>query len=220
MKRNAPLALFVLAGLMMMLVACGCTTVRQEFDGYDSGHVWSAMTAVAESPQYENWRVITNEVWRAPDEARMEVYRELHRAVREPGRKPRIEQREWRFRIEMLDTDPPSARLISRGWGVPAHARIETDRYFRDVRQMLGERPARTPEAHPSDHADDDPTAQPEEDHSQRETPEADDRAMGRRSTVDDVTGRGEKEPQIDRRRIAAILMDQWLPSASRTDSS
>jgi hypothetical protein len=156
MKRHASRESGFLAGLLIVIFLGGCMTVRQEFDGYDRSQVWGAMTAVAESPTYDDWHVLTNEVWHAPDEARMEVYRELQRTIRQPPHKSRIERREWRFRIEMLETDPPMARVVSRGWGVPAHARIEANRYFGDVWQMLGQRPERQPVPQPQEEPDED----------------------------------------------------------------
>lgn len=141
--------LLILAGLTFMLVAGGCMTLRQEFAGHEPGNVWSAARAVAESPEYDDWRIITNEVWESPEEARLEVFRQVHRAVRTPPHKPRVEERTWRFRIEMLDADHPTLRFISRGFGIPAHARAEGNRYFRNVREMLGDPPQRRHDRHP-----------------------------------------------------------------------
>lgn len=176
MMRLAPSTLLlILTGLLFALAAGGCMIVRQEFAGHDPGNVWSTMRAVAEAPEYDDWHIITNEVWESPDEARMEVYRELHRTVRTPPHKPRTERRNWRFRIEMLETDPPSARLISRGFAVPAHARVEGNRFFGVVLDMLGDPPARVPDEEPIAEerpvGSEEPDVQPEPERDEHDAP-------------------------------------------------
>jgi hypothetical protein len=50
-----------------------------------------------------------------------------------------LEQRkEWRFQVTFEPTDPPQATFVSRGWGVPEHARWEANHYFDDVAAILG----------------------------------------------------------------------------------
>jgi len=191
MKRHASSAssfsALLVIGFLVVLAMGGCMTVRQEFDGRDRSQVWSAMTAVAEWPEYDDWHVLTNEVWQAPDEARLEVYREVQRSIHKPGQPHRVERREWRFRIELLDTDPPSARFISRGFAIPAHARIEGDRYFADVWRMLGGRSV--PEASPDrEDRSEEPARETDSDTSPPVDDEAEDAPL---IDIDDVTGDG-----------------------------
>jgi hypothetical protein len=135
MKRSA---MFILLGVFLPCMAGGCNSLKQEFVGYDPGHVWSVMRAVAESPEYDDWYVVTNDVWTSPEEARMEVYRELQRYHRTPLSRPRMERRSWRIRIVMLDTTTPTANFISRDWSTPGHTREEAERFYADVFELLG----------------------------------------------------------------------------------
>lgn len=95
------------------------------------------MLAVAESPEYDDWHVTMNEVWVDDEQARIEVYRELRRILHRPRQQQVNQRRTWRFQITLEDDDPPTARIVSRGMSVPAHAMKEVDRYLVDVRSML-----------------------------------------------------------------------------------
>lgn len=79
-KRSA----IVLVPLVTAGIA-GCASVEREFDGSPTNQVWSALVAAAESPEYDGpdpadrWTVVENEVWIAPEEGRIEIYRRLKR---------------------------------------------------------------------------------------------------------------------------------------------
>ncbi len=145
MKRTTfAVAVCVLATLTMS----GCTTVRQDFPDQDPGHVWTAMVAVAETPDYSHsdaakrWIVRENNVWLDTANSRIEIYRELDRVLDLANADPRRENRTWLFRITLDPTDPPLAEFTSRGWGVPMRARDEGLRYFADVLDLLSGAPS------------------------------------------------------------------------------
>lgn len=118
-------------------LATGCTTVRQEFRGRDAGQVWTAMQAVAQSPEYRDWHVMENEVWVDPNQARLEIFRVVERSYNRAGGRPWHERKNWKFQVSMEETDPPIARFTSRGLAVPARASEEGRRFFADVRRLL-----------------------------------------------------------------------------------
>lgn len=128
------------AGVMIAVlgVASGCTTLRESYPDHAPAHVWTAMKAVAESPEYDDWWVSSNNVWVDEANSRIEVHRRVDRSLRRPLARPLREEREWRFQITLTSHDPPTVNFLSRGFGVPMHARIEAERYFADVRRMLG----------------------------------------------------------------------------------
>lgn len=121
----------------VLLAFSGCTTKRQAYPNHTSNQVWVAMQAVAESPEYDDWHVTSNEVWVDQEQARIEVYREIRRTLHRPRAKPSNQRRTWRLQYVLEDGDPPTVRVVSRGMGVPAHALEEADRYLLDVRRML-----------------------------------------------------------------------------------
>ena len=135
----------VAAMLPVVLLLAGCATVRQSFPGSTADQVWTALVVVAETPQYDDWTVPTNEVWVDEPNRRIEVYRRLQRVLYRPGAGPHHERRTWRFEIRLEPTDPPEAVFESRGWGVPAQAQIEGGRYFSDVLNLLSGYPAPQP---------------------------------------------------------------------------
>ncbi|HRP61888.1 MAG TPA: hypothetical protein PK400_01195 [Phycisphaerales bacterium] len=142
------------AGLLFAVlgVASGCTTLRESYPDHAPAHVWTAMKAVAESPEYDDWWVSSNNVWVDEASSRIEVHRRVDRSLRRPLARPLREEREWRFQITLTSHDPPTVNFLSRGFGVPMHARIEAERYFADVRRMLGT--ASQPSIEPSDASD------------------------------------------------------------------
>lgn len=127
--------------LLAVLTLSGCTTVHQEFAGLPSDQVWTALVAVAESPNYDEWTVTDNDVWVDEAARRIEIYRRLRRVIHQPAYKARRENREWRFQVIFEPTDPPLATFTSRGLGVPSQAQEEGEHYFQDVMDLLGGMP-------------------------------------------------------------------------------
>ena len=135
-----PLASIVLAA------TSGCTTHTQVFDGHSDDQLWTAMVATARAPSYDDWKVYENEVYVDDASRRIEIYRVLRRTYVSPFSDPRKEEEEWRFQI-MLARDEklnePMVDFTARQIEVPAHVWNEADRYFAQMRLLLG--PARAP---------------------------------------------------------------------------
>lgn len=131
--RSSSVLVLALAGLILG----GCTSKSRTFHGRSADEVWRAMQAVAESPEYDDWHVTENEVWVHDDDARIEVYRETRRLLYRAGAKPLPQRRSWRFQLLLDDTDPPTARFVSRGMAIPGHAQAEADRFFIDLHRTL-----------------------------------------------------------------------------------
>ena len=141
MTRIAPVMLALTLALFLL---AGCTTVRQTFPDRDPQHVWTALIAVAETPDYssedpnQRWTVEENHVAVFDDERRIEIYRKLDRILHRPGTKALREDRTWRFRVVLEELEPPTAAFVSRGWGIPQVAQWEAHKYFADVWEILG----------------------------------------------------------------------------------
>lgn len=134
----------IVTGVCGVMSVTGCTTVTQSFPGEAPAHVWTALIAIAESPQYDDpdparrWFIRENDVWVDEAGSRIEIYRKLDRLLVRPGTKPQRQRQTWEFRI-LLDVveGEPHAKFVSRGSAVPTHAQSEGERYFRDVRMLL-----------------------------------------------------------------------------------
>lgn len=128
---------------LWLMAGGGCTTAKATFPSESPEAVWTALVAVAESPDYDaeaiddRWRVKENAVRVDRENARIEIYRQLRRTINKAGSRPWSESQEWRFRIVMEELEPPTAVFTSRGLAVPAHAKAEAKRYFDDVRALL-----------------------------------------------------------------------------------
>ncbi|MDY7107418.1 MAG: hypothetical protein SYC29_02160 [Planctomycetota bacterium] len=144
MKHALPAMMALLAAVTALT---GCTTIVETFPDEDPGHVWTALKAVAETPDYssddpaERWFVKENHVYVDEENARIEIYRELDRVLHRARTNPIREQRTWKFQIIYEpQPDPPTAIFTSRRLGVPMQAADEAERYFADVWELLGGR--------------------------------------------------------------------------------
>lgn len=125
------------ASCLIVLFMTGCTTVTQTYDGHPPDQVWLAMKTVAQSPAYDDWHVRENDVWVDESGKRIEIYRKLYRKFAPTVAKTRYEERDWKFRILLEKENPPTVTFTSRAFAVPAHARLEAERYFKDVLDIL-----------------------------------------------------------------------------------
>ena len=124
-----------------ILAAAGCTTKTQTFEGYSDEQVWSAMVAAARAPEYDDWKIAENETYVDEDGRRLEVYRVVRRLYVTPHSDPRKESREWRMRMVLARDEnlaAPAIDFTARQITVPAHVWAEADRYFNQVRHLLG----------------------------------------------------------------------------------
>jgi len=134
----------MLALVLLALISLGgCTTLTESFPGRSREQVWTAMIAVAQTPDYtdENpearWFVKENRLWVDEEGARLEIYRELSRVLHRAGTHPVRENRTWRFQVLLLNEDPPAVEFKSRGMGIPVLAADEGERFFDDVYAVL-----------------------------------------------------------------------------------
>lgn len=119
----------------------GCTTRSATFEGYADDQVWSAMVAAARTPEYDDWKVQDNQVMVDESGKRLEVYRYLKRLYVTPFADPQKEQEEWRLQIVLSRDEAlaaPTVDFTARQVSVPAHVWREADRYFAQVRALLG----------------------------------------------------------------------------------
>ena len=139
---KTPVALVLLITIIAPI--CGCATGEsQSFPGYDGRVVWTALTAVAQSPSYDDleparrWLVDENQVWVDEPRARIEIFRRVHRMEGIRITNQHRNERTWRFQVLFHDGNTPSASFHARGLSIPMQAQAEADRYFADVRELL-----------------------------------------------------------------------------------
>jgi len=129
-----------IACIAFIATSTGCTTRSQVFEGYSNDQLWTAMVATAKAPQYEDWKIVENDVAANDSTRRIEVYRLIKRTVVTPYAPARPEEAEWRFEIVLaLDEDlqQPMVDFTARQVTVPAHVWKEADAYFAQMRTRL-----------------------------------------------------------------------------------
>jgi len=140
----------VLAVLLAATGAAGCSSHRQSFPEAPPEQVWTAMKAAAQEPTYTDWIVLENAVAVEEEARRIEVYRRLRRDQVSPGVTPRRENQEWKLTIVLEHAspeEPVEAVFIAREPSAPMNADREAQRYFNDVRVLLGLEPMPQPAA-------------------------------------------------------------------------
>lgn len=135
-----PLAACVAAAL------AGCShDASHVYDDRPAGDVWQAMKQAAGQPRYADWIVIGNDVLVDESGRRIVISRDLKRDVVEPGLAPHREEAKWRLTAQLESAEPPTVRLSSPDWAVPAHFWAIADQYFAQVRLRLAEMGPVTP---------------------------------------------------------------------------
>jgi len=136
---GAPCA--ALLATVALVASTGCTSRTQTFEGYSDDQVWSAMVAASRAPEYEDWKVADNEVFIDESGRRIEVQRRLRRLFVSPYSNPRKEDEEWRLQMLLVhdsSLEAPTIEFTARQVTVPAHVWREADRFFAQVRTLLG----------------------------------------------------------------------------------
>lgn len=127
-------------------VAGGCVTRSQPFPGYNDDQLWTAMVATAKAPIYDDWKISENEVMVDEAGRRIEIYRIVRRTLVSPHADPWKEEMEWRMQVVLgrdWDGTTPIVDFTARQMTVPAWVWAEADRYFAQMRTLLG--PAHPP---------------------------------------------------------------------------
>ncbi len=146
--------LLLLGILLGASVLGGCTSSKQTYSGFSYEAVWTAMKAVAENPSYPDWKIAANDVWISDPAHRIEIYRHLRRIIHRPDQPPHREEQQWRFEVTLVEVNPPTARIVSRGFQLPTNAQAEVSRYFNEVHDMLIGLPSEQVDYHADDDLD------------------------------------------------------------------
>jgi hypothetical protein len=129
--------------LCLGMLLGGCTSVQQAFPGHDSATVWTALVAVAQSPDYDDmeknqmWEVRDNGVWPDAEGNRIEIYRRLHRTFYESAGRYHEETRQYLIVVTFNPGSTPSATFKVKKGALPAWSRNAGVRYFADVMGLL-----------------------------------------------------------------------------------
>ena len=126
--------MFVLASLAGL---SGCTTNSAVFEGRSPEQVWTVMVTVAQSPEYEDWTIMENNVWVDPNYDRVEINRRLKRDYHHPDIEPvrQIETYDMQFILER--TDPPIVSATIRNPVIPVKGQEMISHFFDEMRKLL-----------------------------------------------------------------------------------
>ena len=131
-------SLRIMLVLSVGLLFAGCSSRTATFPGFSDPEVWNAMVTVAKNPEYKDWFVFENEVWTDRPSGEIEIHRFLRRDLVRVGQDPQRQEERWNFRVTLEHTDPPTLKFTARQVKIPGHLWREADRYFADMRNILG----------------------------------------------------------------------------------
>jgi hypothetical protein len=126
-----------LSFLLAMIALTGCTSVKRSYSGHPPEQVWMAMKTAAAEPRSPDWHIRANNLWIDEDARRIEIERHLHRELFMTADRTRFEEQSWKFQIRLRVGIHPVIEFTSRALAVPAQARLEAERYFDDVADLL-----------------------------------------------------------------------------------
>ncbi len=123
----------------------GCTTnLQRTYPKTNRSLLWTAMVAVAESPEYQaenvlkRWIVVENNVNANASLGIIEVRRILARSLQLPLQEVQNDRRNILFTVYLLPGELPTLKFVSLGSQmIPARGVNESERYFTAVEEML-----------------------------------------------------------------------------------
>ena len=97
----------------------------------------TVMVTVAQSPEYEDWTIMENDVWVDPNYDRIEIHRRLKRDYHEPNLEPirQIETYDMQFILER--TNPPVVTGTIRNPVIPVKGQEMIKHYLDEMRKLL-----------------------------------------------------------------------------------
>ena len=115
----------------------GCTTNTAVFKDRSPEQVWTVMVTVAQSPEFDDWTVMENDVWVDPNYDRVEIHRRLKRDYHQPNLEPvrQIETYDLQFILER--TDPPVVSATIRNPVIPVKGQAMIKHFFDEMRALL-----------------------------------------------------------------------------------
>ncbi len=140
---------------LAVLAAAGCRVQERAYPGHAPAAVWTAVRAVAETPEYatvdptDRWNVDRNEVLLDEAAGRLEIHRVLSRTHLRTRGDRFVEHRRWKLGVTVspmgaaVATDVAAAptgaivRLASRGPAIPMQVHLEAERFFDQVSELL-----------------------------------------------------------------------------------
>ncbi len=121
-----------------------CSSPTRTWVGHTSDEVWTAMIAVAQTPEYQSdnprkrWHIFENDVIVDSDSGLISVRRVLRRSMKLPMQPVQRDDREMIFQISIKNHEPPTTEFkeISTQL-VPVRTLDEAERYFNQVDDLL-----------------------------------------------------------------------------------
>ena len=129
--------------LALNLVLCsiaglsGCTTNSAVFEGRSPEQVWTVMVTVAQSPEYDDWTIMENDVWVDPNYDRIEIHRRLKRDYHHPDIEPARQMATYDMQFILERTDPPVVTGTIRNPVIPIKGQEMIQHYFEEMRKLF-----------------------------------------------------------------------------------
>jgi|TARA_B100000315_G_scaffold209660_1_gene205543 site-specific DNA-cytosine methylase len=129
---------------LTLLCLASCSTPQQSWPNQSKEVVWTAMVAVANSPDYgapdprKRWIVVKNKVDANSQTGKILVNRTIARSLQLPLQIEQNEERSWLFDIQLLPNQIPTVTFDTvKQPMVPAQVHDEANRYFEQINELI-----------------------------------------------------------------------------------
>ena len=134
----------VFCSCIILICLGGCSTPERTWAGHSRDVVWTAMLAVAQSPEYDHqnakqrWQVLENDVNQDSNAGIIKVRRTIRRAIRLPRQEVQRDFREIIFQVVLLPKEPPVTVFEALSFQyVPVRSVEESTRFFNQMDELL-----------------------------------------------------------------------------------
>ena len=129
---------------IVLICLGGCSAPERTWTGHKRDVVWTAMLAVAQSPEYghqnskQRWQVLENDVNQDSSSGIIKVRRTIRRAFRLPRQEVQHDFRELIFQVVLLPKEPPATVFEELSFQyVPVRSTEEAARFFNQMDRLL-----------------------------------------------------------------------------------
>ena len=134
----------VFCSCIILICLVGCSTPERSWAAHSRDVVWTAMLAVAQSPEYDHqnaiqrWHVLENDVNQDSNAGIIKVRRTIRRAIRLPRQEVQRDFREIIFQVVLLPKEPQVTVFEALSFQyVPVRSVEESTRFFNQMEELL-----------------------------------------------------------------------------------
>ena len=130
---------------LAIILLSSCSASSKTWKGYSSDEIWTAMIAVAKSPDYSadnprnRWHVLENVVQINTEDSEIKIHRILRRSIKLAMQSVQVDNREMILKISLENNEFPEVKFEELSSQIiPARALNESHLFFNQLDELLG----------------------------------------------------------------------------------